>query len=105
MTTSLPDLLAAARQMVTGLAANAAAVAGRGLSAEAPADGQAKIDLVQRLEGEQETLKAALKSKTAELDAATAALKDWHSEVTSVVKLAFRGQPEKWGEFGIKAKR
>ncbi len=105
MPVSLSDLLAAARQMVVGLTANPAAVAERGLAASAAAEGQAKIDLVQRLEGEQETLKAALKSKTAELDLAATDLKSWNSDAVSVVKLAFRKQPEKWGEFGIKAKR
>jgi hypothetical protein len=105
MPTSLPDILAAARQMVTGLKANAAAVAERGLSASAIAGGQAKIDLVQRLEGEQETLKAALKSKTAELDAATSDLTTWLADAVRVVKLAFHAQVEKWVEFGIKAKR
>ena len=105
MSASLSDLLAAARQMVVGLKANPAAVAERGLPASAATDGQSKVDLVQRLEGEQETLKAALKSKTAELDAAAADLKSWNADAVSVVKLAFRKQPEKWGEFGIKAKR
>ncbi|MGC1376305.1 MAG: hypothetical protein WA821_08785 [Anaerolineales bacterium] len=105
MPASLPDLLAVARQMVTGLNANAAAVAERGLSASAIADGQAKIDLVQRLEGEQETLKGALKSKTAELDAASSDLTTWLSDAVRVVKLAFHEQVEKWTEFGIKAKR
>ena len=92
MPTSLPGLLAAARQMVTGLNANAAAVAGRGLPASAIADGQAKIDLVQRLEGEQETLKGALKSKTAELDAASSDLTTWLADAVRVVKLAFHEQ-------------
>ena len=105
MSASLPDLLASARQMVTGLNANTAAVAARGLPATAIADGKTKIDLVQRLEGEQETMKAALKSKTAELDAATSDLKTWLANAASVVKLAFHDQVEKWIEFGIKAKR
>jgi hypothetical protein len=102
---SLPDILAAARQMLSGLGNNAEAVATRGLSTDFTAQGQTLVDTAQRLETEQETLKAALKSKTAELDAAVAQLKNWQSEANSAVKLAFRAQPEKWLEFGIKARK
>ncbi len=102
---SLAETLSSARQMLAGLGANAAAVAARGLTAEFTARGQAVAETVQRLENEQETLKAALKTKTAELEAATAELKDWQSEANSTVKLTYRDQPEKWGEFGIKAKK
>jgi phosphate-selective porin len=105
MAQSLADLLASARQMAAGLTTNAAAVAARGLTAAFTTSGQTKISLVQTLETEQETLKAALKLKTAALDAAVADLKNWESEAASTVKLAYRTQPEKWGEFGIKAKR
>jgi hypothetical protein len=104
-TLTLPELLATARQMLSGLGNNAEAVAGRGLSADFTAQGQTLVDMAQRLKTEQETLKAALKTKTAELDAAVAQLKNWQSEANSTVKLAYRTQLEKWLEFGIKAKR
>ena len=84
---------------------NAETVAARGLSAAFTTQGQTIVNTVQALEAEQETLKAALKTKTAELEAATAELKDWQSEANSTVKLTYRDQPEKWGEFGIKAKK
>jgi hypothetical protein len=102
---SLAEFLASARQMLAGLTANAETVAACGLSATFTAQGQSLVEATQRLENEQETLKAALKAKTAELDASLAALKTWQSEANSTVKLAYRTQPEKWGEFGIKAKR
>jgi Tfp pilus assembly protein PilV len=102
---SLAEVLAVARQMLAGLNANAEAVAARGVTAAFTANGQVFTDSVQSLENEQETLKAALKTKTAELEAATEQLKNWQSEANSTVKLVYRTQPEKWGEFGIKAKR
>jgi hypothetical protein len=103
--TSQAELLVATRQMVSGLTANATTVATRGLSAAFTTAGTTKINLVQSLEAEQETLKAALKTKTAALDAAVADLKNWFGEATTGVKLAYRAQQEKWVEFGIAAKR
>ncbi len=102
---SLAEFLTSARQMLAGLTANAETVAARGLSETFTAQGQSLVEATQRLENEQETLKAALKTKTAELEASLAALKTWQSEANSTVKLVYRTQPEKWLEFGIKAKR
>jgi hypothetical protein len=102
---SLAEFLASARQMADGLTTNATAVAARGLTATFTANGQTKISLVQTIETEQEALKAALKLKTATLDAAVTDLQNWQSEANSAVKLAYRTQPEKWLEFGIKAKK
>lgn len=102
---SLAEVLASARQMLAGLGANAETVAVRGVTAEFTQTGQNLADTIQTLETEQETLKAALKTKTAELAAAVAELKNWQSEASSAVKLTYRRQPEKWSEFGIKAKR
>lgn len=102
---SLADILALARQMVAGLTANAATVATRGITIQFTQTGQNLTDNVQNLEIEQETLKAALKTKTTELNDATTRLKNWQAEANSVVKLAYRGQQEKWVEFGIQAKR
>jgi len=105
MAKSLPDLLASVRQMLVGLEANADTVASRGATPSFTQNGQALLDNINALEAEQETLKAALKSKTAALDISMAQLKTWQSEATSAVKLAFRDQQEKWVEFGIKAKK
>jgi hypothetical protein len=105
MAKSLPDLLASVRQMLVGLEANADTVATRGATPSFTQNGQTLLDNINALEAEQETLKAALKSKTAALDISMAQLKTWQSEATSAVKLAFRDQQEKWVEFGIKAKK
>lgn len=105
MAKSQPDLLASVRQMLVGLEANADTVATRGATSLFTQNGQALLDSINTLEAEQETLKAALKSKTAALDISMAQLKTWLSEATSAVKLAFRDQQEKWVEFGIKAKK
>ncbi|MFZ5821075.1 MAG: hypothetical protein ACOYYJ_14360 [Chloroflexota bacterium] len=53
----------------------------------------------------QEKLKADLKLKTAELEAAQKELALWHSDAVKIVKLAYRGQQEKWVEFGVTAKK
>jgi hypothetical protein len=105
MAKSIPDLLASVRQMLVGLEANADVVAGRGATPAFIQNGQSLLDSVSALEVEQETLKAALKAKTAALDITIAQLKTWNSEANSAVKLAFRDQQEKWVEFGIKAKK
>ena len=103
--TSLADLLANARQMLTALTANAAAVSGRGADAAFLAAGQAKIERLQALNSEQEALKAALKLKTAEYDVGAADVKGWKSEADKIVKLAYQKEQGKWLEFGVTAKR
>ena len=105
MAKSFPELLASVRQMLVGLEANAADVAVRGATPAFAQNGQTLLDSINALEAEQETLKAALKTKTASLDIAVAQLKTWQSEATSAVKLTYRDQQEKWVEFGIKAKK
>jgi hypothetical protein len=105
MAKAFPDLLASVRQMLVGLAANADEVAARGATPAFTQNGQTLLDSVDALEAEQETLKAALKSKTAALEINVAQLKTWASEASSAVKLAYRDKQEKWVEFGIKAKK
>lgn len=105
MTKSFPELLASVRQMLVGLEANAEAVAVRGATPAFTQNGQSLLDSVHALEAEQESLKAALKTKTAALDITIAQLKTWQSEANSAVKLTYREQQEKWVEFGIKAKK
>ena len=102
---SLTETIASVRQMAVGLTANAAQVAGRGVSAEFTGHGKAIIERVQTLNDEQEALKTALKLKTEELAAASAEMKAWQSEATKVVKLAYHNQPAKWSDFGLTAKR
>jgi len=107
MSLSISNLLAAAQQMTTALAAaaNSAAVSTRGGDAAFVNSGQKKLTRLQQLNNEQEKLKADLKLKTAEVDAAKKDLNLWYAEAARIVKLAYRGQQEKWVEFGLSAKR
>jgi hypothetical protein len=105
MAKSFPELMASVRQMLVGLEANAEVVAKRGATADFTKNGKNLLAGVEAMEAEQETLKAALKAKTAALDITLAQLKTWNSEASSAVKLAYRDQQEKWVEFGIKAKK
>ena len=104
MAKSFPELMSSVRQMVTGLEANGAEVAKRGATTEFTKSGKALLASVEAMEAERETMKTALKTKTAALDIAIAQLKTWSSEASSAVKLTYRDQQEKWVEFGIKAK-
>jgi hypothetical protein len=97
--------MASVRQMLVGLEANAETVATRGATAEFTQNGKSLLTSIETLEGEQETLKAALKAKTAALEISLAQLKTWNSEASSAVKLTYRDTQEKWVEFGIKAKK
>ncbi len=103
MAKSFPDLTST-RQMLTGLEANTAEVSKRGATAEFTKSGKALLASVEAMETERETMKAALKAKTAALEIAVAQLKTWNSEASSAVKQTYRGQKEKWVEFGIKMK-
>jgi uncharacterized protein YdgA (DUF945 family) len=104
MAKSFPELLASARQMLVGLQANADEVAVRGATQAFTKNGKSMLESVEALEAEHESMKAALKAKTAALDVTLAQLKTWQSEAQTAVKLVYRDQPEKWVEFGIKAK-
>ncbi len=105
MAKSFPELLASVRQMLVGLEANAEDVAKRGATTEFTQNGKSLLASIEALEAEQETMKAALKAKTAALEIATSQLKTWNSEAAGAVKLAYRDQQEKWVEFGIKSKK
>ena len=64
---------------------------------------QADIITCVNLNGEQETLKAKLKVKTEELDAAMAAMNKKSAEARKIIKL---DMPQStWREFGIEDKR
>jgi hypothetical protein len=102
---SLAETLAAVRQMVVGLTANAGQVAQRGVTPEFIARGKAIIESVQILNDAQEALKTATKLKTEELTAASAEMTAWQSEAAKAVKLTYQGQPTKWGDFGLTAKQ
>jgi len=105
MALSFADALANAAQMLAALIANTAEVSARGADTAFVEKGQGLLTTLKTLDTEQEALKAELKLKTAALEETQAELKAWQSESVSTVKLAYRGQQEKWIEFGVTAKR
>jgi hypothetical protein len=104
MAKSFPELTDSARQMLTGLEANTAEVSKRGVTAEFTKSGKALLASVDAMRAERDTMKAALKAKTAALEIAVAQLKTWNSEASRAVKRTYRDQQEKWVEFGINMK-
>lgn len=105
MPKSLADLFTAARQMAAALTANAETMAGRGVSADFIQRGQELAASLEAADVEQERLKAELKAASANVEALKKDLNGWLGEANSAVKLAYRGQQEKWVEFGVTAKR
>jgi peptidoglycan hydrolase CwlO-like protein len=105
MPTSFSNLLTAARQMALALNTNATELTGRGVTADFITSGQSLTTQLEAANAEQERLKAELKNATAQVDALQKQLTDWQREATSVVKLAYRADSNKWVEFGITAKR
>lgn len=101
--TTFAEVLNNSKLMVTGLQANAEAVGKRGIDAEFTAALNTTVANLEQLNSEQETLKASLKTKTAELDAKLVTLNKMYSESRKVVKLAM--DQTRWLEFGISDKR
>ena len=64
---------------------------------------QSDVDLCIKLNGEQESLKAKLKTKTEELDAALGSLVKKSTEARKIIKLDI--PQSSWREFGIEDKR
>lgn len=100
---SFAELVNSGKVMLTGLQANAEAVARRGIDTEFMTNLQTAIVDTETLNGEQESLKAALKAKTAELDSRLMDLKKMLSEARKVVKMTI--DKTRWVEFGISDKR
>lgn len=92
-----------AKTMVSGLNANSETVAKRGIDAEFITKLDESLLHVNTLDNEQEALKAKLKSKTAEVEAELASLKELLSEAKKVVKMSV--DQSGWLEFGITDKR
>ncbi|HRU92274.1 MAG TPA: hypothetical protein P5268_04470 [Candidatus Marinimicrobia bacterium] len=97
--TSFAETVNSGKLMATGLQANAETIARRGINADFIATLNTTIGNVERLNAEQESLKADLKAKTAELDAELANLNKMYSEAKKVVKLAI--DKTRWLEFGV----
>ena len=92
-----------AQVMVKGIKDNQDVLAQRKINEEFADNIQTYIDASIRLNGEQESLKAKLKEKTAELDAMMASLTKKTSEARKIIKI---DMPQaSWREFGIEDKR
>jgi hypothetical protein len=102
---SFADLLAGARQMATAMQANAERLTGRGISAEFMQKGATLAAQLEAADAKQERLKAEAKAATTQVEELQAATTAWLAEADSSVKLIYRDEKDKWGEFGIKAKR
>ena len=100
---SFAETTNAAKTMIAGLKANPEVVAKRGLDAEFTAKMEKNLEVLKQLDNEQESLKAKLKTKTAELDAEIANLQALYSEAKKVVKMSV--DQTGWREFGIEDKK
>jgi len=85
--------------LLGGVGSHSEALARRGLGAEFTTKWEGQLALVERLNREQEALKARLAEKTVELNTAQDDLDDMTGEVKKTVKIEF--PKETWKEFGI----
>ncbi len=100
---SFGDKLNDVNVMVTGLRDEMSRVSQRGLSEEFLTEMESLLAEARKLDAEQENLKAALKQKTAELEALIDKLGTMMDEAKKVVKLEF--EQEAWKKFGFSDKR
>ena len=89
--------------MVQGIKDNQEVLSKRQIDGAFADELQTDVDACIALNNEQETLKAKLKSKTEELDAAIASMNKKSSEARKIIKLDM--QKSTWREFGIEDKR
>ncbi len=94
-------------QMLAAMSAsgNQIRVSARGGDEQFLSAGQAKLEELERLNAQQERLKAELKLKTAEVEASLKGMSDWYSQAKQIVKLAYHDEQEKWIEFGVTTKK
>ena len=100
---SYADNVNTAKVMISGIKANPDRMSKRGLGEEFLAGLTEDYNAVQQLDNEQESLKARLKEKTAELDGRMNSLKKKISEAKTTVKMEM--EKKTWVEFGIQDKK
>ena len=100
---SLAEIINKSRLMIAGLKHNAPEVARRGADSSFVAEYENELRELERLDEEQERLKAQLKSKTEEVDAKKRQVESKLAEAKKVVKLAI--PKAQWVEFGMEDKR
>jgi hypothetical protein len=93
------DVVNSAKVMLSGLKANSDKLARRGFDNTALTEFEGLYQKAQTLDNEQESLKAKLKTKTAELDTTLDDLSAKMSEAKKLVKIDI--PKESWKEFGI----
>jgi len=101
--TSQAEVLKLAKLMVAGMTAHAEELAKRGIDSAFITGLQGNVTNVEKLDSEQETLKASLKTKTAEFNVTFTEVQKTISEAKKLIKLTI--PPEGWIEFGITDKR
>ena len=100
---SLAEIINKSRLMIAGLRHNAPEVARRGADSSFVVEYENELRELERLDEEQERLKAQLKSKTEEVDAKKRQVESKLAEAKKVVKLAT--PKAQWVEFGMEDKR
>lgn len=100
---SYAEQISKAQVLISGLKANADQIARRGLDEAFVTRMDTTRSDATALNDEQERLKAALKMKTAELDAKLVELDLQAAEARKIVKMDF--PQNQWKEFGIEDKR
>ena len=100
---SYAEQISKAQVLISGLKANADQIARRGLDEAFVTRMDTTRSDATALNDEQERLKAALKMKTAELDAQLVELDLQAAEARKIVKMDF--PQNQWKEFGIEDKR
>ena len=101
----LSSLVRELRLRADGITNNLTTLTAVGLQQADIDAGQALATQLEQLDSEQEALKAALKTKTAALNATKKEATKWRTRVTKLIKVGLSEQQEKWVEFGISAKR
>jgi len=91
------------KTMIARLKSNPDAVSKRGLDADFTTRMEKTLEIIKNLDNEQESLKAKLKTKTAELDAELVNIHALYSEAKKVVKMSV--DQAGWREFGIEDKK
>jgi len=101
--TSQAEVFKFARLMIAGMTAHSEELTKRGVDATYVSGIQTELTASETLDAEQETLKAAAKTKTTEFNARFAELQKALGEAKKLVKMTI--PQEGWVEFGITDKR
>lgn len=99
---SFAEIVNDVKVMLSGMKANADRMTKRGLGADFVSKFAAAVETVKGLDDEQESLKAKLKQKTADVNSGLSDLEKMYMEAKKTVKIEM--PKESWKEFGIQDK-